>query len=825
MNSAFTRTIIATAGLLTLVVAAPPVSQAADKDAAAAGTLEEVIVTATRREQRLQDVPISVGVYSQEKLDAQGLRNIDDLTRLTPGVAFQRNGMSASANYNDENSDINIRGIGSTAGTSTTGIYIDDTPVQSRHMGFAATNVYPALFDLDRVEVLRGPQGTLFGAGAEGGVVRFLTPQPGLTQNSGYLRSEVSSTRSGDPSYEIGAAAGGPIVDGTLGYRVSASYRRDGGWVDRVGYSQVNPGDPATPLNVLQTSESNANWQDVMTLRAALKWAVNDNVAVTPSIYYQKLRINDTAAYWPGLSNPGSTAFRNGNALTNPANDPFWLAAVKVDWTTGIGQLTSNTSYYKRDQSSRSDYTQYLRGGFGLSPYPPAGAAGQALFGDKQDNFYQEIRLASTDASARLTWSTGLFYSHMSENITEDIIDPTFDAEFNDAYGGFFCEFVPCPNGLLYHQPLTRVIDTQTAVFGEASYKFTDTLTATLGLRIAHVSYRSSLNYGGAFAGVPLLTSETSASEQPITPKVVLAWQPDHNNLYYLSASKGYRVGGANGDVGDICDTPYGGGPGDLERLGLPIGPDGKRHVPGKYDSDSLWSYELGAKSTLLDNRLQINSSLFFIDWTNIQQSVYLLSCGEQLNLNLGQARSVGGDVDILYKPIDALKLELTIAYVKANFTRASCTGELKFDGSQCVSSDGLTSASPIASKGDVLPGAPWNFTAAAEWTFAPLSGRAPYLRIDYQHATAQSGLVPTQNSNNASFDSTLPGLPNTSNLALRAGLRFSGFDVSLFGQNLSNEHPILFKSRDLPDDSTDLLYFERGVRPMTVGLSASYRY
>jgi outer membrane receptor protein involved in Fe transport len=304
----------------------------------------------------------------------------------------------------------------------------------------------------------------------------------------------------------------------------------------------------------------------------------------------------------------------------------------------------------------------------------------------------------------------------------------------------------------------------------------------------------------------------------------VLAWQPNHDNLYYFSAAKGYRVGGANGDVGDICDTPYAGGPGDLERLGLPVGADGKRHVPGQYDSDSLWSYELGAKNTLLNHRLQINSSVFFIDWTNIQQSVYLLSCGEQLNLNLGHARSIGGDVDILYKPIDALKLELTIAYVKANFTRASCTGELTFNGNLCVSRDGLTSASPIASKDDVLPGAPWNFTAAAEWSFAPLSGRAPYLRVDYQQATAQSGLVPTQNSNNASFDTTLPGLPKTSNLALRAGLRFNGFDLSLFGQNLTNEHPILFRSRDLPADS-DQLYFERSVRPRTIGITASYRY
>jgi outer membrane receptor protein involved in Fe transport len=352
-------------------------------------------------------------------------------------------------------------------------------------------------------------------------------------------------------------------------------------------------------------------------------------------------------------------------------------------------------------------------------------------------------------------------------------------------------------------------------------------LKVTAGLRLSHVSYRSSLNYGGAFVGVPLatpLTANASASENPVTPKIVLAWQPDHSNLYYVSAAKGYRVGGANGDVGAICDTPYAGGPGDLERLGLPIGPDGKRHVPGQYSSDSLWSYELGAKNSLLDHRLQVNSSLFFVDWTNIQQSVYLYSCGEQLFLNLGHARSLGGDVDFLYRPIDALKLELTVAYVSAKFTRASCTGELTFNGSQCVSSDGSITAGPVVSKDDVLPGAPWNWTAAAEWTFAAVSGHAPYLRIDYQYATAQSGLQPGQNSNNASFDTTLPGLPSTSNLALRAGLRFGGFDVSLFGQNLTNAHPVLFKSRDLAAPS-DQLYFERGVRPRTIGITAAYRF
>jgi outer membrane receptor protein involved in Fe transport len=208
---------------------------AADTETGASGGLEEIVVTATRRVERLQDVPISVTAFSQEKLDAQGLRSIDDLTRLSPGVMFQRNGNGSSANYNDENSDISIRGIDSQAGTSTTGIYVDDTPVQSRHIGFGAVNVFPALFDLDRVEVLRGPQGTLFGAGAEGGVIRFITPQPDLSKDSGYLRAEAASTKSGDASYEMGAAAGGPIINDVLGFRVSASFRRDGGWVDRAG--------------------------------------------------------------------------------------------------------------------------------------------------------------------------------------------------------------------------------------------------------------------------------------------------------------------------------------------------------------------------------------------------------------------------------------------------------------------------------------------------------------------------------------------------------------------------------------------------------------
>src|SRR6202035_4088533 len=252
--------------------------EAGDAEPASSGALEEVVVTATRRSERLQDVPVSVMAFSQEKLDEQGLKNIDDLARLSPGLNFQRNGMSSAGNYNDEGSDINIRGVDSTAGTSTTGIYIDDSPIQTRHIGFGSINAFPALFDLDRIEVLRGPQGTLFGAGAEGGVVRFISPEPNLNKPSGYARADVATTDGGSPSYEGGAAFGAPIIDDVLAFRASVSLRRDGGWVDPGCYKLAPDSAAALPTPVYNgnTTHSNANFSETTTARLAVKWKVSD---------------------------------------------------------------------------------------------------------------------------------------------------------------------------------------------------------------------------------------------------------------------------------------------------------------------------------------------------------------------------------------------------------------------------------------------------------------------------------------------------------------------------------------------------------------------
>ena len=306
--------------------------------------------------------------------------------------------------------------------------------------------------------------------------------------------------------------------------------------------------------------------------------------------------------------------------------------------------------------------------------------------------------------------------------------------------------------------------------------------------------------------------TSSGATEKPVTPKLLLSYQPDRDNLFYASASKGFRPGGPNVGVGSICAP-------SLTALGI-------SQVPNQFASDSLWSYELGSKNTFLDHKLQVNASLFYVDWKNIQQNVYLPSCGEQFTANLGKVESVGGDLNVLYRPVESVLLDFTVAYTDAKYTNSSCAGSLTFNGTSCAGTvDGNpVSTAPITSKGDRLPGAPWTVMAAVEYSFGEWSGRKPYARLDYQHGAQQKGLISNSNDQNALFDTTVPQLPVTNNLNLRAGLRFNGFDLSLFAQNLTNAHPILFRSRDIAW-SGDNLYFERGVRPRTFGVTATYKY
>jgi len=742
------------------------------------GSLEEVIVTAQRRTERLQEVPISVSVYSQATMDMQGTREVDDIARLTPGVYFVR----GTINNNSESSDISIRGIDSTAGAATTGIYIDDTPIQSRHLSFGTFNAYPQLFDIDRVEVLRGPQGTLFGSGSEGGTVRFITPEPSLSQYSVYARSEVAATDHGDPVEELGLAAGGPIADDTLGFRASVSFRHEGGYVDRVDWHTQEVVDP------------NSNASTTKTARLALKWAANDNLTITPSFYYQTRHVDDSSSWWdiqPGTPPPDPTngqftdTLRNGNEIAQPSTDDFTLSAVRIDWSLGWARLVSNTSYFKRNQSAVSDYSAVDRAIFLGDPYPAAPVSAPGYWADDQANWTQEIRLESADQASRVNWTTGLFYQHAKENTIENVYDPELLTEIG----------VPVGNGYIYQQDPFNSLDKQIALFGQADVKVTDSFKVTLGLRVSKADFVGQAYYSGFVVG-PIVSSSASITEHPVTPKIGFNYQFDPDNLLYVTVAKGYRIGGANPDIGQFCDfTPY-----------------GLKGVPPQYSSDNVWSYELGTKNTFDDRRVLLDASVYFIKWNNIQQNVEL-PCGFQFTDNLGAAESRGIDLQTQFRVNDALTVGGTFGYTNASYTETVFATQVAAETAGSFS---------IVQDGDHLPAAPWTLALFGQVGF-PLFSTNGYVRADYQYSAKQTARTAAQDPANGGVPAAFPPLPSTAYTSLRAGTKWAGFDVSLFAQNLFNTQPKLSVIDNAGVESP--LFQAITWRPRTVGVTATYHY
>ena len=760
----------------TVNFAESPAAVAAPKEGTALG---EIVITAERREERLQEVPISVSAYSRAAMDERGSRSIDDISRLTPGVTFGR-----GVNYNSESSDISIRGIQSIAGAATTGVYIDDTPIQSRHLSFGTFDAYPQLFDLDRVEVLRGPQGTLFGSGSEGGTIRFITPEPQLDRYTLYARSEAGVTEHGGPVTELGVAGGGPIIEDTVAFRAGVSYRYEGGYVDRIDW------------HTRQTVDPDSNAATTETARFAVKWAVNDRLSITPSFYYQRRHADDTTAWWapvPGTPDPTGgqfdSPFRNGNAIANPSTDTFALTALKIVWNPGSARLSSNTSYFKRNQEAVTDYSEYDRAVFLGNPYPPAGIVAPTYWADNQANWTQEIRLESTDSPGRLKWTAGLFYQHAYASTIENVYDPALVSELG------FAEY---KGGYLYYQEPFTALDTQTAVFGQADVPLSDPLTLTLGLRYGDAGYTGQAYYAGPVVGTPV-SSADSSSEHPVTPKAGLSYRLDPDTLFYATVAKGYRIGGTNPAVGRFC---YGGPESALGSIGL-------SQVPPKYDADSVWSYEVGGKSSFLERRALLDVSAYLIRWNDIQQNVPLTACGFQFTGNLGQAQSKGLDLQAEFELGRALTVGGSFALNAAYYTK---TVKL------------APTALSIVQDGDHIAGSPWQAAVYGQANF-PVLTREGYARVDFQYAARQKAVVPNQDPLDGGYGLWYPSVPVQSWTSLRTGLRWGGYDLSLYAQNLFDTRPRLTVNQDLatPTGGTPLLYVITW-RPRTIGVTLKFR-
>jgi outer membrane receptor protein involved in Fe transport len=746
---------------------------AQDAPADQAGASVEIVVTAQRRNESLQQVPISISALSNETMERQGVRSINDIARLTPALSFNSGGDRGL-------NTIAIRGIESSGGASTTGLYIDDVPIQARRVGYGGGSPFPRIFDLSRVEVLRGPQGTLFGAGSQGGTVRFITTPPSVKDWSGYARGELSSTEHGAASYEAGAAIGGPVSD-KIGFRTSAWYRRDGGYVDRVDFRN---------RDVL---DRNANSVRTLVLSAAVKFQPTDDIEITPSVFYQDEHRDDVSSFWTSLSQSGNGIFRNGNVLRAPTTDRFVVPSLNVQMHLGAADIVSVTSYMDRKNVIVADYTEAARAALFSNPFPPVGVVGPNTFTNTQRSFTQEVRLQSV-GNQRLRWVLGIFYQHSKQNSTQYDDDPSLNGEFFNLTGLTLEQALgqaPIDGRYIYVQDPYRGVDKQIAGFGQVDFDLTEKLTLTAGLRVARTKFNTTTTVSGPFGGTPF-TDGGKQSETPITPKIGVQYKLDGGNNVYATVAKGFRVGGYNPRQLSICQA-------QLASLGLDNG-------SSSYKSDEVWSYEVGSKNQFFGRRLTVNGSMFYIKWKDIQQFVNLASCNGGFIANLGEATSKGFDLQLEVRPTNQLTLGANIGYTHGEFNQTT----------------GLGGVSAVTN-GDRLPGSPWKIAISGEYR-APIGSAADaYLRADYQYASAEPNqLAPNNPANGLNF---VPGYyvrPTTNFVSLRTGIRKDALEVSLFADNLFDDGTI---TERVPMPVTVEPFRANTYRPRTIGLTISYRY
>ena len=723
------------------------------------GQLEEVTVTATRRSESVEKVPISINALTQQDMADAQIKNISDIAAVTPGLVFQLDGFSSTLTV------ISMRGLESLFGASTVGVYLDDTPIQSRLSSDGNIgNPYPAVFDLNRVEVARGPQGTLFGAGSEAGTVRFISNEPSLTEFSGYTHGELSSTQNGALSHEIGAAAGGPIINDEVGFRVSVWGRTNGGYLDQV-----------TPWNG-NTVARDTNKDETLATKVALTFKVNDDIKITPSVFYQNIDGYGNSRFDPHFSNPSQGIFSSVTLLPETWSDHFIVPSIKLEDHLSFADLTAIASYTDRSALLENDLGGLL-GAIGLvdygNPLGPSYAASQADVSPFYTTtnvraFTEEVRLASNDKDAFFTWVAGIFNDHRTQADTQ-----------------FQRSLLLDPSGKEVFYTLQSVTDEQIAGFAQGDLHLSSQWTLTVGERVAHVkTEQKNTNGTGALDAIPPY-AVSSLSQTPQTPHGSLSYQLDRDNLFYASVSRGFRVGGANDPLPAVCDYTA---------------------VPKSYTADFVTNYEVGAKDLLFDGRMKIDSSIFHIVWSNIQQLAQP-ACGISFTFNGGGAVSNGFDLALEGLVTSKLKVDLDVGYSKAYFTQTV------YDSKDHIL---VSSGDRIGYLPFVSP--PWDVNASANYAIPLRDDEKLRLRLEYQYRSHNPGPFITQNPLSPNYAPQEVADPATQLWNAKAGLTLGKVDLDLFVNNLFNAHPLLDKYGQAVLSAPTYSTF----RPRTLGVSAT---
>lgn len=699
--------------------------------------LQEVIVTATKRPEPVRSISGSVSAVTDAQLEALGAQSMADYLTRTPGVVF-----NASA---PGNSSVSIRGVSTTTGIDqgqgTTGYFINDVPLTDPYNSAGIPDIDS--FDVDNIAVLRGPQGTLFGSASLGGAVNYQAAQPNLTRYEMHVQGTTENTHDGGTGGSGKIMVNVPLLTDVLAVRGVYVYRNDAGYIDNI-----------------RTGQKNANRTLIRGGRGEALWTPTEGTRVS-YLYLKQQEDTRDLGYQDPAAGPLSK-----NAEAEPNNYETEIHNLRLDQDVQFATLTASAAYHAKREYFVQDLTQSLGAALvpGVDPVSvlqPARSHGTTL----------EVRLAS-HPGGRLEYLVGVMRDDTHENFVNLIEGPGAAQAIETLYGpllGAGIGAVAAPGDVFLNAEIP-VRGQETALFGESTYHFDAAWKLTLGGRAFHTKVTNETLASGL---IPLLeagtlTSDVTGSqrESGFLPKGSLTWTPNKDLMTYVLVDKGFRFGGPN-----------------------LVPPEPGIQIPAQFNSDSLINYELGVRSSFLDQRLQLDSSVFYINWSNIQ--LHLVSpLGLNYAANAGSARIHGLELSANWQATRGLALSTNITGLDAELSSQFDPG-----GGQ-----------PVVPSGTTLPGASkWQVSnlISYEWLAAPLT---PTFVISDRYISKAPGVF-------------LTGLSQGDyNLVdARVSLRIKDVSVTAFVENIGDVRGVT-NANDTPPIQRFL------VRPRTIGVTVDYR-
>ncbi|MBV8341093.1 MAG: TonB-dependent receptor [Gammaproteobacteria bacterium] len=737
------------------------------------------MVTAEKRTSTVQDTPISMTALSGDLMREQGIATLNDVIEAVPGISVRTAGPGQT--------ELEMRGLSSSGGAApTVGFYLDDYPLSPPA---AALNgkvvVDPDLYDLSRVEVLRGAQGTLYGSGSMGGTVKLVTNAPQLDAFKASVDGDASGTIGGGFNRGANLMLNVPLATDSLALRVVLTDKFTDGWIDRVvlgaqfpvptgpgpcgpGWPGCTRGDVTAPTP--QQLVPRINWERLEGGRASLLWQPIEPLKINAMAMYQKIDMGDYSQYDlpPGVTDARYQPFNAGE----PIYDIFRLSGLTITYDMGFAQLTSASSYYEREENQTQDDSEALYSVVGLfATSIPQFYNIPFNETDTTRVFAQEVRLAS-QGNGPFQWIAGLFYTDFESIFTE------YNASVPLAFisvGGAAAN----PTGLIYqaHNPYHIK---QYAVFGEGTFPLSDQLKLTAGVRAYKFQSRADEETAGfatssGNAGQTLNTFTQSNSGT--NPKITLSYESNHQLTVYGTIARGFRPGGINQQIpASICTI-------NTET----------------YGPDSTWNYEVGEKARLFDNRLVLNADVYYIHWNQVQQIVNQ-PCGYPLTENAGTAASYGPEIELTAQ----LSPEWTLTF-SGTYTHATITSV----------NSAINAVDPTLTSGLPILNVP-KYTETTSLTYT----KRAFADVDFTARLSNSYVGQTTD-----IEYTYATLPAYNLVNLRLGLGAKRWSAYLFADNLTDKHAQL--GIDTTAFAWTIPSVERVVtnQPRTIGLDVNFRF